>query len=332
MKEIIKVENLSKTFNVKVKNEKGKKEKRQLTAVDNVSFSALEGEIIGFIGPNGAGKSTTIKMLTGILFPSDGNAEVCSYVPWKNRTKMAYEIATVFGQKGSLIPHLPIIDSYKLAGAIYDINKNDLENRINEIVEFFGISHLLDRKANSLSLGQRMICEVAIATLHRPKVLFLDEPTIGLDIVMKKKVREVILKLNKTYGTTIFITSHDISDIEKLCSRIILINHGKVMLDKDMKDIKTNYLSKYNMKAVFEQAIDEIKATEVLSGLNVSFEIDGDTLEIEFDKKKISTGDIISNILSIGPISDFNVTGSSLENMIYDIYTTKKEDLKWKNI
>ena len=327
MKQIIKVENLSKTFNVKAKNEKGKKQKHQLTAVDNVSFSALEGEIIGFIGPNGAGKSTTIKMLTGILFPSDGNAEVCSYVPWKNRTKMAYEIATVFGQKGSLIPHLPIIDSYKLAGAIYDINKNTLENRINEVVDFFEISHLLNRKANSLSLGQRMICEVAIATLHRPKVLFLDEPTIGLDIVMKKKVREIILKLNKTYGTTIFITSHDISDIEKLCSRIILINHGKVMLDKDMEDIKNNYLSKYNMTAVFENTIDESKANEALAILDVSFEIDGDTLEIEFDKKKISTGDIISNILSIGTISDFNVTGSSLENMIYDIYTTKKEEL-----
>ena len=196
MTEIIKVENLSKTFNVKVKNEKGKKESKLLTAVDNVSFSAQAGEIIGFIGPNGAGKSTTIKMLTGILFPSDGNANVCGYTPWKNRTKMAYDIATVFGQKGSLISHLPIIDSYKLAGAIYDIDKNELENRINEVVEFFGISHLLNRKANSLSLGQRMICEVAIATLHRPKVLFLDEPTIGLDIVMKKKVREIILKLN----------------------------------------------------------------------------------------------------------------------------------------
>lgn len=328
MTEIIKVENLSKTFNVKVKNEKGKKESKLLTAVDNVSFSAQAGEIIGFIGPNGAGKSTTIKMLTGILFPSDGNANVCGYTPWKNRTKMAYDIATVFGQKGSLIPHLPIIDSYKLAGAIYDIDKNELENRINEVVEFFGISHLLNRKANSLSLGQRMICEVAIATLHRPKVLFLDEPTIGLDIVMKKKVREIILKLNKNYGMTIFITSHDISDIEKLCSRIILINHGKVMLDKNMNDIKSNYLSKYNMTAVFEHEVDIEKASDILTKLNVSFEIDGDTLEIEFDKKFISTGEIISNILNIGAVSDFNVTGSSLENMIYDIYTTKKEELK----
>ena len=332
MSAIITVQNLSKTFNVKVKTEKGKKESKLLTAVDNVSFSITEGEIIGFIGPNGAGKSTTIKMLTGILFPSDGNANVCGYTPWKNRTKMAYEIATVFGQKGSLIPHLPIIDSYKLAGAIYDINKNELENRIKDVVDFFGISHLLNRKANTLSLGQRMICEVAIATLHRPKVLFLDEPTIGLDIVMKKKVREIILKLNKEYGMTIFITSHDISDIEKLCSRIILINHGKVMLDKNMNDIKSNYLSKYNMTAVFEQEVDTEKASDILTKLNVSFEIDGDTLEIEFDKKFISTGDIISNILNIGTISDFNVTGSSLENMIYDIYTTKKEDLKWKNI
>jgi len=328
MTKIIKVKNLSKTFETKVKNEHGKKEKILLTAVDNVSFDISKGEIIGFIGPNGAGKSTTIKMLTGILYPSCGDAKVLDFVPWKDRKKMAYEIATVFGQKGSLIPHLPVIDSYKLAGAIYDIEPENLNTRINEIISFFGISDLMERKANTLSLGQRMICEVAIATLHSPKILFLDEPTIGLDIVMKKKVREIIRKLNKEYGMTIFITSHDISDIEKLCSRIILINHGKVMLDSSMDNIKEKYLSKFTANATFEKEIDINLAENTFKNSSISYEVDNDTLTLEFDKKNISTGEILSCLSSLGNISDFNVTGSSLENVIYDIYTAKKEEEK----
>ncbi len=328
MKKIIEVKNLSKTFETKVKNEKGRKEKILLTAVDNVSFDILQGEIIGFIGPNGAGKSTTIKMLTGILYPSGGEAKVIDFTPWKDRKKMAYEIATVFGQKGSLIPHLPVIDSYKLSGAIYDIKPEELKTRINDIVNFFGISELMDRKANTLSLGQRMICEVAIATLHKPKILFLDEPTIGLDIVMKKKVRDIIRKLNKEYGMTIFITSHDISDIEKLCSRIILINHGKVMLDSSMKDIKDNYLSKCTAIATFEKEINLKTVKNTFKDLPVSYEVDNDVLTIGFNKTQISTGEILSYISDIGNISDFTVTSSSLENVIYDIYTTKKEEQK----
>lgn len=323
MKKIIEVKNLSKTFETK-----RKKEKLTLTAVDNVSFDVMQGEIIGFIGPNGAGKSTTIKMLTGILYPSCGSAKVLDYVPWKDRKKMAYEIATVFGQKGSLIPHLPVIDSYKLAGAIYDIKAEELNIRINEIVSFFGISDLIHRKANTLSLGQRMICEVAIATLHHPKILFLDEPTIGLDIVMKKKVREIIRKLNKEYNMTIFITSHDISDIEKLCSRIILINHGKVMLDSSMKEIKEKYLSKYTATATFEKAISKKATEDIFKNIKVSFETDNDTLTLDFDKKIISTGEILSYLSSLGSISDFNVTGSALENVIYDIYTDRKVEEK----
>lgn len=328
MKKIIEVKNLSKAFETKIKKEQGKKEKVLLTAVDNASFDIYQGEIIGFIGPNGAGKSTTIKMLTGILFPTCGNAKILDFIPWKDRKKMAYEIATVFGQKGSLIPHLPVIDSYKLAGAIYDIRSEELNVRINEVVSFFEISDLMHRKANTLSLGQRMICEVAIATLHRPKILFLDEPTIGLDIVMKKKVREIIQKLNKEYNITIFITSHDISDIEKLCSRIILINHGKVMLDSCMQDIKNNYLSKFTAIATFEKEVNEKNVKDIFENTKLSFEIDSDTLTIAFDKNDISTGEILTKLSSIGNISDFTVTGSSLENVIYDIYTAKKEEEK----
>ena len=323
MKRIIEVKNLSKTFETKVKTN-GKKEKMLLTAVDNVSFDINEGEIIGFIGPNGAGKSTTIKMLTGILYPSCGDINVLEFTPWKDRKKMAYEISTVFGQKGSLIPHLPVIDSYRLAGAIYDIEDSKLNERINEIVSFFGISDLMERNANTLSLGQRMICEVAIATLHNPKILFLDEPTIGLDIVMKKKVREIVRKLNKEFGMTIFITSHDISDIEKLCSRIILINHGKVMLDESMKNIKKNYLSKFVANVTFENNIEIDVAKSILDNIELSYEINNDSLKVEFDKNNISTGEVLSYVSRLGSITDFSVSGSSLENMIYDIYTAKK--------
>ena len=238
MKKVITVTGLSKTFETK-----GKKHTKDLfTAVDNISFEVEQGEIIGFIGPNGAGKSTTIKMMTGILYPSSGDVSVCGYNPWKNRHDMTYHIATMFGQKSSLLSHLPVIESYKLLGAIYDIDKQTLNERIEEVAEFFDIHELLQKKTSSLSLGQRMICEVAAVTLHRPRVIFFDEPTIGLDIVVKKKVRRMIRTLNEKYGTTIFITSHDISDIEKLCSRIILINHGKVMLDSKLDEIKHGFL------------------------------------------------------------------------------------------
>jgi ABC-2 type transport system ATP-binding protein len=212
MKKVIEVKGLSKVFTLK---SKGKKESKTLTAVDNVNFEIRPGEIIGFIGPNGAGKSTTIKMMTGILYPTSGEVSVCGYNPWEQRKEMTYHIATMFGQKSSLISHLPIIESYRLLGAIYDIPKDVLNERIKEITECFDISHLMDKPASSLSLGQRMICEVAAVTLHRPDVIFFDEPTIGLDIVVKKKVRDMILTLNKKYNTTIFITSHDISDIER---------------------------------------------------------------------------------------------------------------------
>lgn len=323
---IVEVKNLSKTFEIKSKNERGKKEKKLLTAVDNISFDISKGDIVGFIGPNGAGKSTTIKMLTGILQPTLGNISVCGFTPLKERKKMAYEIATVFGQKSSLISHLPVIDSYNLAGAIYDIPKEELENRIKEITKFFGIEDLMERKVNSLSLGQRMICEVAIATLHRPKIFFLDEPTIGLDIVMKKKVREAILKLNKEYRMTIFITSHDIADIEKLCSRIILINNGKVMLDSNMDDIQNKFLSNYIATVTFDENVDKDIVSQALSTPNVKYEITDNTISVEFDKNKISTGGVLHKLSEIGNIQDFSVNGGSLESLIYDIYTAKKEE------
>lgn len=323
MKKVITVNGLSKTFEVKGKG----KQKELFTAVDNISFEVEQGEIIGFIGPNGAGKSTTIKMMTGILYPSDGDITVCGYSPWKDRHEMTYHIATMFGQKSSLLSHLPVIESYKLLGAIYDIDKEVLEERIKEVSEFFDIEELLQKKASSLSLGQRMICEVAAVTLHRPRVIFFDEPTIGLDIVVKKKVRRMIRTLNEKYGTTIFITSHDISDIEKLCSRIILINHGKVMLDSKLEDIKHGFLTKKKIEVSYEEQPNHEQVYEAFSKDKVEINFN-EKVQVEFDEAVVSTGKVIETLMKFGTVQDLSVSNTSLENVIYDIYTSQKGDKK----
>ena len=322
MKKVIEVKGLSKVFTLK---SKGKKESKTLTAVDNVNFEIRPGEIIGFIGPNGAGKSTTIKMMTGILYPTSGEVSVCGYNPWEQRKEMTYHIATMFGQKSSLISHLPIIESYRLLGAIYDIPKDVLNERIKEITEFFDISHLMDKPASSLSLGQRMICEVAAVTLHRPDVIFFDEPTIGLDIVVKKKVRDMILTLNKKYNTTIFITSHDISDIEKLCSRIILINHGKVMLDSELKDIEHVFLTKKKILVSYDEKVDVETVKNLFANYKVNIGLE-EKITVEFDENDIKVADVIETLLKVGKVADLAITSASLENVIYDIYTGKVQE------
>lgn len=322
MKKVIEVKGLSKVFTLK---SKGKKESKTLTAVDNVNFEIRPGEIIGFIGPNGAGKSTTIKMMTGILYPTSGEVSVCGYNPWEQRKEMTYHIATMFGQKSSLISHLPIIESYRLLGAIYDIPKDVLNERIKEITDFFDISHLMDKPASSLSLGQRMICEVAAVTLHRPDVIFFDEPTIGLDIVVKKKVRDMILTLNKKYNTTIFITSHDISDIEKLCSRIILINHGKVMLDSELKDIEHVFLTKKKILVSYDEKVDVETVKNLFTNHKVNIGLE-EKITVEFDENDIKVADVIETLLKVGKVQDLAITSASLENVIYDTYTGKVQE------
>ena len=300
MKKVIEVKGLSKVFTLK---SKGKKEVKTLTAVDNVNF----------------------EVRPGILYPTSGEVSVCGYNPWEQRKEMTYHIATMFGQKSSLISHLPIIESYRLLGAIYDIPKDVLNERIKEITDFFDISHLMDKPASSLSLGQRMICEVAAVTLHRPDVIFFDEPTIGLDIGVKKKVRDMILTLNKKYNTTIFITSHDISDIEKLCSRIILINHGKVMLDSELKDIEHVFLTKKKILVSYDEKVDVETVKNLFANYKVNIGLE-EKITVEFDENDIKVADVIEMLLKVGKVQDLAITSASLENVIYDIYTGKVQE------
>lgn len=213
------------------------REYEEVKALDDVSFSIGEGEMVGYIGPNGAGKSSTIKILSGILTPDSGVCSINGRIPWKNRTAHVKDIGVVFGQRTQLWWDVPVIDSYELLKDIYSISEDTYQANLEELTSLLNLSELLKTPARQLSLGQRMRCEIAASLLHSPKILFLDEPTIGLDAVSKLAVRDFIVKCNEKYRTTVILTTHDMQDIEALTDRIILIGKGKILLDGTLDDI-----------------------------------------------------------------------------------------------
>ena len=248
---IIEVKNLSKNYKYKVKQEnKGffynlfYGQEKVVKAVNNISFDVKEGETIAFIGPNGAGKSTTIKMLTGILYPTEGNIKICGLTPIQDRNALAYKIGTVFGQRSQLLPNLPLTESMEMFGAMYDMDKDTIKKRIKELSELFDLKEFINQPVRKLSLGQRMRAEIATSLIHNPKIIFLDEPTIGLDVVSKKSLRDLLLKINKEQKVTIFLTSHDTEDIQSICERCVIINHGKIIIDTTTKELTTSYIKK----------------------------------------------------------------------------------------
>ncbi len=323
---IIEVNNLSKTFKVKIK-EKGLKgslksiinpKYKIVNAVNNVSFSVDKGEIIAFIGPNGAGKSTTIKMMTSILYPDEGNIKILGLDPAKDRKKLAYEIGTVFGQKEQLWTHLTPYDNFKFFGAIYDIPEKAVEKKIEEFRVLFELDKFINTPVRNLSLGQRIICEIVASLIHEPKILFLDEPTIGLDPVVKENIRTLIKRMNKEYKTTIFLTSHDVGDIEKLCKRVIIINNGQLVLDDTMENLKYHYLNQKIVEAKMKEKVnldDEVGITILKDK--------GYNLKIEVDTTKRSVADAI-RLLNPDNIIDINISNVPLENIISDIYRNKE--------
>ena len=322
----IKVNNLQKTFKVKLK-EKGfigsiksivKPKYKKIEAVRNINFEVEKGEIIAFIGPNGAGKSTTIKMLTGILYPDKGNISVLGIDPKKERKKLAYQIGTVFGQKEQLWTHLTPYDNFKFFGAIYDIPEEIVNKKIDELKELFELEEFINTPVRNLSLGQRIRCEIVASLIHNPKVLFLDEPTIGLDPIVKENIRTLIRRMNKEYKTTIFLTSHDVGDIEKLCKRVIIINNGQIVLDDSMENLKYHYLNKKIVEAKMKEKVnlDDEEGITILKDK-------GYNLKIEVDTTKRTVTDAIK-LLNPDNIIDINISNIPLEEIISNIY--KKKD------
>lgn len=317
----ITVSNLSKTFQTKTKTDKGfiKKlfnpEIKDIKAVNNISFKVEKGETLAFIGPNGAGKSTTIKILTGILFPTSGKANVSGYCPWKERKKLAFKIGSVFGQRSQLSFHLPAKKSFDLFARIYEIEQNEYKKRLKKLTGLFEVRKFLHQPLRKLSLGQRMRCEIIASLLHNPEIIFLDEPTIGLDVVAKRKLREVLRQLNKDWQTTIFLTSHDTDDIEKLCKRTIIINHGEVIYDDKTANLKRKYIQEKRLSARFEKKLEkfDMKDVEVLKQGKYGVLIDINT-------KKRSIKSVLEEIIKKYSIVDINIEDPSLDEIIENIY------------
>ena len=322
---VIEAEALSKNFRVKHK-EKGMRgsiravfhpQTEEIRAVDRVSFGVEEGEVLAFIGPNGAGKSTTIKMLTGILYPDGGRVEVLGIDPVKKRKQLAYQIGTVFGQKEQLWTHLTPYDNFCFFGAIYDLSGREAERRIAELTEIFELGDFINTPVRSLSLGQRIRCEIVASLIHKPKVLFLDEPTIGLDPVVKETIRMLIRQMNKELHTTIFLTSHDIGDIEKLCRRIVIVNSGQIVMDDSMEHLKYHYLN----RKIVEVKLQEEAALPKTEGITI-LKQKGSRVRLEVDTSVIKINDALRSI-DAEHVEDINISNIPLENIIMEIYRSE---------
>lgn len=288
-------------------------------AVKGITMSVGRGETLAFIGPNGAGKSTTIKMLTGILHPSSGEARVLGLVPWKDREKLAFRVGSVFGQKSQLWYHLPPVDTFDLLAKIYELDHQTYRRRRDYLVDVFEIGEFLKTPVRKLSLGQRMRCEIAASLLHNPEVIFLDEPTIGLDVVAKQKIRDLIRVMNKEEGTTIFLTSHDAGDIEQLCRRAIIMDHGEIIYDDTVNSLKRDYLRNKIVDLKLGTAWDDptLPGVKVLKARDygVKLEVDCERQSIEF---------VISRVLARFRVLDMTISDPPMETIIALIYGRKE--------
>jgi ABC-2 type transport system ATP-binding protein len=289
--------------------------RKEILAVRGLSFSIRKGERVAFIGPNGAGKSTTIKMLSGILYPTSGEIRVSGLVPWMQRNQLAFRIGTVFGQKSQLWYHLPAINTFRLLGKIYELRENDFEQRLRELVGLFEIEPFLHQTVRKLSLGQRMRCELVASLLHRPEVLFLDEPTIGLDVTAKAVIRDLIKRMSEKEGTTILLTSHDTVDMEAVCDRVLVINQGELLLDQPVRQLRRSFLQRKSITIFSEE--EDWDAT--IPGVEVS-ESEPHRKRIVFNAQEVSVEKVIQEALKRSRLRDITVEDPPMEEIIQRIY------------
>ncbi len=283
-------------------------------AVKDVSFAIQEGEMVGFLGPNGAGKTTTLKMLSGIMHPTSGTARVLGHVPWLRKKDFRMSISIVMGQRSQLWPDLPAVESFDLNRAIYEIETADYKKILGELVELIGIGGLLSVQVRRLSLGERMKMEIIAALLHKPRVLFLDEPTIGLDLLSQRAIRDLIRTLNERYKTTVMLTSHYLADIEDLCARVILINQGSIIYDGMLSGVNATLANKKTVRLmlsspVAEDALSRYEGFKGLEGLTAVYEVERD------DVRRFSR-----LALDELPVADLTIEEIPLEEGIAELY------------
>lgn len=303
------------------------REKTHKLAVDDISFHIGKGEIVGYIGSNGAGKSTTIKMMTGILTPTEGTCLVGGVDPCKNRRKNAANIGVVFGQRTQLWWDLPLSESFTILKEIYDVSDTDYEERMEFLNRVLNLNEFFSQPVRNLSLGQRMRADLGAALLHNPKVLYLDEPTIGLDLVVKDNIRAAIKEINEKYQTTVVLTTHDIEDIEELCSRILIIDHGKLIYDGSLARLKEQYGTR---RKVIMEVPDPARAAELplheyLTVSKEDYEIQtdpaGSTVTVAFDKNKLQVSDVIGQMMQHVQVKDIRVQETELADIVKAIYS-----------
>lgn len=329
---MIQVEHVQKTFQVARRNSGMKeafaalfnKKYEYVRALDDISFTIHDGEMVGYIGPNGAGKSSTIKILSGILTPESGSCLINGRVPWKDRLQHVRDIGVVFGQRSQLWWDVPVIDSFELLRDIYKVPEKSYKESLEELVTLLNLAEIIKTPARQLSLGQRMRCEIAASLLHHPSILFLDEPTIGLDAVSKIAVRNFILDLNKRHNTTVILTTHDMQDIEALTKRIILIGKGKILMDGDLTNMKKQF-GGYK-KLSIEYSGGRILLSEGMRLVSDDFSLD-DTGEavsghavIELDSDTLSVSDAITALSKRIELKDISVSGSSIDEVVVELY------------
>jgi ABC-2 type transport system ATP-binding protein len=326
--EIIDVKGLTRHFSYYEKREglsaslRNLVSRKKLTreAVKGVSFSIREGEMVGFLGPNGAGKTTTLKMLSGIMHPSSGEANVMGYVPWMRKKDFRMRVSIVMGQRSQLWPDLPALESFNLNRTIYELDRKDYERTLGELVELFGVKDLLGVQVRRLSLGERMKMEITAALLHRPKVLFLDEPTIGLDLLSQRAIRELIRTLNRRQGTTVMLTSHYLSDIEELCERVILINRGEIVYDGALSLVNAALAERKVVKLLFSESVEK-SVLESYGGLRAVEGVEGSArMEATFDVDRAKVRDFSRGVLGALPVADLTIEEVPLEEGIARLY------------
>lgn len=308
----------------------GKRRNRKtIEAVADISFQVAPGERLAFIGPNGAGKSTSIKMLTGILFPSGGTASVLGLVPWEQRRSLAMRIGTLFGQRSQLWNELPPRTSLRVLGAIFGLSDAQTDRRLAELGSLLEADDLYDQPIRTQSLGQRMRCELTACMLHDPELLFLDEPTIGLDLLGKQLFRDLLVRVNGELGTTVFLTSHDVADIERVAERAIVVNHGTIIYDDTVEAMRSELLATKRIEVGLDPGVDamanwQTSAVAALPGVELTSP-DSPELIVEVDTGRVPVRKVLDLLLAELPVADLSITDPPLEAVIGEIYQRPRQ-------
>ena len=321
----IEVKNLVKKYKI-IEKEEGlvgyfknlfKPKYRELTAVNNINFNIEKGELVGYIGENGAGKSTTIKMLTGLLTPTSGEVQVNKLIPYKNRIENNKNIGAVFGQKTQLWWDLPVIESFRLIKKMYKIPEGEYRENLKKFTDILNLKDLLEKQVKNLSLGQKMRCEIAATFLHDPQIVYLDEPTIGLDVLVKENIRKFIKDINREKNTTVILTTHDLKDIEDVCDRIILLDKGKIIYDGEKQKFKDRYgkyvIVEFIIKNKIESIIEKLKDVEIL-------EENENKIKLKFSHDKTNIMKIMNELSNYCTIEDIHMKEAELEDILKEIY------------